>query len=370
MRKLGLYIHVPFCKSKCAYCDFYSLAGAEERMDDYADALIAQLEAFAPRAAARVVDTVYVGGGTPSYLGAARLVRILQAVRGLYAVAPDAEITAEANPDSVGGWFAELRAAGYNRVSLGAQSFDNALLRAVGRVHTAEQAADAVKVLRRAGFENVSLDLIYGLPGETAQSWRESVERAAELLPEHMSCYGLKVEPGTPLCSRRDLPFPDDDAQAERYLRAVDALSRRGYRQYEVSNFAKPGYESRHNLKYWTLGEYLGFGAGAHSDFDGERFAWARDLGAFVRRDWARSESSAISPRERAREWLMLGLRTSDGVPLSEYAARFGRAFDAGFLSQCVKAGYAAADGGRVSLTARGFLVSNQIIARALELSE
>ena len=362
-------MHVPFCKSKCAYCDFYSLAGSDALMDDYITALCAQLDALAERAAPYAVDTVYVGGGTPSYLGAGRLVRLLDAVRRRYNVAPDAEITLEANPDSVGDWFGELRAAGFNRVSLGAQSFDDALLKAVGRIHSAAQTARAVETIRRAGFDNLSLDLIYGLPGETAEAWRRSVEQAAALSPEHLSCYGLKIEPGTPL-SLRNVAVPDDEAQAERYLWAADALSGYGYRQYEISNFAKPGRESRHNLKYWTLESYLGFGPGAHSDFDGVRFAWARDLGAFVRRDWTLSESAAITPDERSREWLMLGLRTSDGVSLSEYAARFGRDMDAGFMRQCVRAGYAVADGGRFRLTPRGFLVSNQIIGRALELSE
>ena len=361
-KTLGLYIHVPFCASKCAYCDFYSLAGSDALMDDYVSALCAQLDAFAERAAGYVVDTLYFGGGTPSYLGAGRLVRLLDAVRRLYHVAPDAEITLEANPDSVGEWFGELRAAGFSRVSLGAQSFDDALLKAVGRVHSAAQTAQAVETLRRAGFRNISLDLIYGLPGETAESWRRSVENAVALSPEHLSCYGLKVEPGTPLSRRKGLGLPDDEAQADFYLWAADALSGRGYRQYEVSNFAKPGYESRHNLKYWTLGEYLGFGPGAHSDFGGVRFAWARDLGAFVRGDWTLSESSRIAPRERAREKLMLGLRTSDGVALSD--------MEAGFARQCAEAGYAVADGGRFRLTPRGFLVSNQIIGRALELAE
>lgn len=370
MQHLGLYIHVPFCASKCAYCDFYSLPGADGLMSPYTDALCTQLDAFAGDAAGYVVDTVYVGGGTPSSIGAGRLSRILDAVRRGYRVAPDAEITVEANPDSIGDWFAELRAAGYNRVSLGMQSADNAILRGIGRIHTVEQVTDAVSTLRRAGFENLSLDLIYGLPGQSAALWRDSVKYAVGLSPEHLSCYGLKLEPGTPLYRRRDaLPLPDDDAQADMYLWAADTLPAYGYQQYEISNFARPGRASRHNLKYWTLGEYLGFGTGAHSDFGGVRFAWARDLAAFVERKWAYSEYTRIPPRERAREWLMLRLRTAYGVDLREYRDMFGRDFDAGFLSQCIGAGYAVRDGGRVSLTPRGFLVSNQIIGRALELS-
>lgn len=370
VRNLGLYVHIPFCKSKCAYCDFYSLPGADSLMDPYADALGAQLDAFSGTAADRVVDTLYIGGGTPSCLGPRRLSGVLDAVRRGYALSPDAEITLEANPDSVGPWFAELRAAGVNRVSLGMQSADNALLRAIGRVHTVEQVANAVDTLRRAGFENLSLDLIYGLPGQSMAAWRRSVEYAVGLAPEHLSCYGLKLEPGTPLYARRGtLSVPDDNAQADMYLWTADALSGHGYRQYEVSNFARPGRESRHNLKYWTLGEYLGFGPGAHSDFDGVRFAWARDLTAFLARTWVRSEAARITPPERAREWLMLGLRTARGLDLSEYRTRFGREADAAFLSRCVRAGYALRDGGRVRLTPRGFLVSNQIIGQLLELS-
>ena len=375
MKPLGLYIHIPFCKSKCAYCDFYSLAGSDGRMDDYITALCTQLDAFAERAAGYGVDTVYFGGGTPSYLGPARLLRVMEAVRHGYALAPDAEITLEANPDSTGAWFAELRAAGFNRVSLGVQSAENTLLRTVGRVHTVEQATEAAETVRRAGFENLSLDFIYGLPGESAAAWRQSIEYALSLQPWHLSCYGLKIEPGTPLSRRRDaLSVPDDDEQSERYLWTVDTLSRHGYRQYEISNFAVPGRESRHNLKYWTLGEYLGFGPGAHSDFQGQRFAWARDLGAFLResvaRTWTPSESVRITPGERSREWLMLGLRTADGIALTEYRTRFGRDFDADFLRQCVRAGYAVERAGRVSLTPQGFLVSNPIIGRVLELAE
>ena len=370
---LGLYVHIPFCKSKCAYCDFYSLSGAESLMDAYVNALCVQLEASAPLAADFVADSVYFGGGTPSYLDAARLLRLLDAVRRHYRIAPDAEITLEANPDSVGAWFADLRGAGFNRVSLGMQSASDAELRAVGRVHTSAQTRQAVETIRRAGFDNLSLDLIYGLPEQSRSSWRESVARAMALSPEHLSCYGLKVEKGTPLFSRR-ANLPDDDAQADCYLWAVEALREGGYAQYEISNFAKAGKESRHNLKYWTLRPYLGFGPGAHSDFNGERWAIARDLRGYIvsanARTWTRSESTVIPERERTRERLMLGLRTAQGLDLSECAALFGRNFAAldAFFRQCASAGYASATPERVALTPHGFLVSNQIIGRILDL--
>ena len=387
---LGLYVHIPFCRSKCAYCDFYSLSGAESLMDAYLDALCVQLEASAPLAVDFVVDSVYFGGGTPSYLGAARLLRLLNKIRRHYRIAPDAEITLEANPDSVGAQFADLRGAGFNRVSLGMQSASDSELRAVGRVHASAQTRQAVETIRRAGFDNLSLDLIYGLPEQSRSSWRESVARAMALSPEHLSCYGLKVEKGTPLFSRR-AQLPDDDAQADCYLWAVEALREAGYAQYEVSNFAKSGRESRHNLKYWTLQPYLGFGPGAHSDFGGERWAIARDLRGFIAasetrtrngaglssdvrgelaRTWTRSESTVITERERARERLMLGLRTAQGLDLSECAALFGRNFGAldAFFGQCASAGYASATLERVALTPQGFLVSNQIIGRVLDL--
>ena len=371
--KLGLYIHVPFCRAKCAYCDFYSLPGRETDMDAYTDALCRQLDAFSPDAREYSVDTVYIGGGTPSYLGAARLVRILERVRRAYRVEQGAEITLEANPDSVGTWFKELYRAGYNRVSLGMQSADDAELKAVGRVHSAAQTAQAVDTVRRAGFDNLSLDLIYGLPGQSAASWRHSVGTAVSYAPEHISCYGLKVERGTPLYVRRDaLSLPDDDAQADCYLWAVDALSGHGFGQYEISNFARPGRASRHNLKYWTLGAYMGFGTGAHSDFAGVRYAWARDLRGFITSGWTRTDAVRVSERERRREWLMLGLRTTTGLSETDCQCRFGRSLDAftPFFERCMGAGYAVRRPGGFALTPQGFLVSNQIIGQVLELAE
>ena len=203
---LGLYIHIPFCKAKCAYCDFYSLAHSEEKMDAYMAALLRHLEEVAPRAAGMQVDTVYFGGGTPSYLGAARLCRILQTVLRRYDVARDAEITLEANPDSAGDWkeLRKLRRAGFNRLSLGVQSTDDALLRRIGRVHTYEQVQQAVMAARKAKFTNLSLDLIYGLPGQTMEDWQRTLADAVALGPEHLSCYGLKLEEGTPLWQQRD----------------------------------------------------------------------------------------------------------------------------------------------------------------------
>ena len=359
MKTLGLYIHIPFCKSKCAYCDFYSLARGEARMDDYVSALAAALRAAAPGASEHLVDSVYFGGGTPTYLGADRLAALLDVVTEQYRIAPDAEITTEANPESARDASAlrRLRGAGFNRISLGMQSADDAELRVVGRIHTAADVAAAVDAARAAGFDNLSLDLIYGLPAQTRERWLGNLDAALALRPEHLSCYGLKVEPGTPLWARRERAgLPDDDAQAEMYLAAVALLEARGYAQYEISNFARPGRESRHNLKYWTLGEYLGFGPGAHSDFGGRRFAVARDLDAFLAGRTVCSEDAAITPRERAAERVMLGLRTAEGLDAALLAGAEG------VLRQCEAHGLAALRGGRWRLTPRGFLVSNAVI--------
>ena len=365
---LGIYIHVPFCKQKCVYCDFYSLPHREEKMDAYVFALCAQLAEtdFSGYEA----DTVYFGGGTPSYLGARRLAVLLEAVSTACRITPDAEITFEANPDSAGDWeeLSALRRAGFNRVSLGMQSADDGELKALGRVHTMAQVRSSVAAARRAGFDNLSLDLIYGLPGQELQRWRENLAAAVALGPEHLSCYGLKAEEGTPLYARRDI-LPGDDAQAEMYLETVDFLEGYGCRQYEISNFARPGRESRHNLKYWTLGEYVGFGPGAHSDFRGVRYAWARDLEAFLRGERRLSETQAMTRRDREEEWLMLSLRTVQGLDPADYGARFGRSFARflPFLRRCGAAGYAVREGERWRLTPRGFLVSNRIIGELLE---
>lgn len=375
-KPLGLYIHIPFCKQKCTYCDFYSLPDSEARMDDYTEALCAHLTELAPYAAGYLADTVYFGGGTPSYLGEKRLVKILKTVLKKYHVTKDAEITLEANPDSAGDWktLKALRKAGFNRISLGMQSACDQELREIGRVHTWDQTAAAVDAARKAGFQNLSLDLIYGLPHQTIEQWRKNLAAAVSLGPEHLSCYGLKVEEGTPLFAQRaEAALPDDETQAELYLYTVEYLASQGYRQYEISNFAREGRASRHNLKYWTLGEYMGFGPGAHSDLGGARYAYEKDLEGYIRgvREHGPllSESDRIPPMDRDIEWLMLGLRTVHGLDPKTFENRFRRRFRCflPFLEECREAGYAVYEENRWHLTPRGFLVSNQIIGGVLD---
>ena len=375
-KPLGLYIHIPFCRQKCGYCDFYSLSGSDERMDAYCKALIAHLTETAPQAAKHSVDTVYFGGGTPSLLGEKRLREILKCIDKRYRVTKDAEITLEANPDSANDWRAlrALRKAGFNRISLGMQSADDAELREIGRIHTMDQVRQAVDAARKAKFDNLSLDLIYGLPHQTLELWRRNLEAAVALTPQHLYCYGLKVEEGTPLFARRDTAgLPDDEAQADMYLFTVDYLRRFGYFQYEISNFSRVGRESRHNLKYWTLSEYAGFGPGAHSDFGEVRYAYEKNLEVYIRgvREHTAmlSENEHIPPLDRDTEWVMLGLRTIRGLDPKEFERRFRRRFNCflPFLAECEKAGYAVCEEGRWHLTPRGFLVSNQIIGGMLD---
>ena len=374
--KLGIYIHIPFCRSKCDYCDFYSLAGREDQMDRYQKALLAHLKETAPLAQGYPVDSIYFGGGTPSYYGAKRIKELLAHLSKLFQVEKDAEITVECNPDSVDlKSLRILRKAGVNRLSMGMQSAQEGELRAIHRIHTPQQTNQAVEAARKAKFTNLSLDLIYGLPGQTMESWKATVEHALSLIPQHLSCYGLKVEEGTPLARRvaEGEVLPDDDQQADLYLWTVGRLERAGLPQYEISNFAKPGCASRHNLKYWTLGEYAGFGPGAHSDFGGVRYAYTKDLEGYIRgvRDHAPmlSESDRIPPLDRDTEWVMLGLRTTAGLDPKAFERRFRRRFTCflPFLDQCARAGYAVEEDGRWHLTPRGFLVSNQIIGGMLD---
>ena len=377
--KLGIYIHIPFCRSKCDYCDFYSLAGREGQMDLYQRALLAHLRETAPLAQGIPVDSIYFGGGTPSYYGAKRLKELLAALYKLFSVEKDAEVTVECNPDSVDlKSLRTLRKAGVNRLSLGMQSARGEELYSVHRIHTPQQTDQAVELARKAKFTNLSLDLIYGLPGQTMESWKATVEHALSLIPQHLSCYGLKVEEGTPLARRvaEGEALPDDDQQADLYLWTVGRLERAGLPQYEISNFAKPGCESRHNLRYWLTRPYIGFGPGAHSDFGGRRYSFVRDLDAYIRGVLEGGDiidsSELIPQRERCGEYLMLRLRTTRGIDGREYRSTYFMDFAPleARLREFAAQGWAEETDGRWHFTPKGFLVSNQLIGDLLERQE
>lgn len=377
--KLGIYIHIPFCRSKCDYCDFYSLAGRDDRMDQYQKALLSHIKETAPLAQDFPVDTIYIGGGTPSYYGAKRLKELLGVIRKLYKVEKDAEVTVECNPDSVDVKSLKiLRKAGVNRLSMGMQSANACELERIHRIHTPQQVNEAATAARKAGFTNLSLDLIYGLPGQTMDSWKDTVEHALSLIPQHLSCYGLKVEEGTPLAARvaQGEVLPDDDQQADLYLWTVGRLERAGYPQYEISNFAKPGFASRHNLRYWLTQPYIGFGPGAHSDFGGRRYSFVRDLDAYIQGVLQGGdiidESEIIPKRERCGEYLMLRLRTVQGINEQEYRSTYFMDFAPlqARLEQFRAQGWAEQTDGRWHFTPKGFLLSNQLIGDLLDRQE
>lgn len=377
--KLGIYIHIPFCRSKCDYCDFYSLAGRDDRMDQYQKALLSHIKETAPLAQDFPVDTIYIGGGTPSYYGAKRLKELLGVIRKLYKVEKDAEVTVECNPDSVDVKSLKiLHKAGVNRLSMGMQSANACELERIHRIHTPQQVNEAATAARKAGFTNLSLDLIYGLPGQTMDSWKATVEHALSLIPQHLSCYGLKVEEGTPLAARvaQGEVLPDDDQQADLYLWTVGRLERAGYPQYEISNFAKPGFASRHNLRYWLTQPYIGFGPGAHSDFGGRRYSFVRDLDAYIQGVLQGGdiidESEIIPKRERCGEYLMLRLRTVQGINEQEYRSTYFMDFAPlqAQLEQFRAQGWAEQTDGRWHFTPKGFLLSNQLIGDLLERQE
>lgn len=378
-RRLGMYLHIPFCKRKCDYCDFYSLASNEDRMGAYLKALLLNLEEMAPRTEGFTIDTVYMGGGTPSVLSEDALKRIFKAIHKQYRLAKDCEITVEVNPDSVTpSLLKTLRKAGVNRLSMGVQSCHDDELAEINRIHTFAQAKEAVQMIRAAGFDNLNLDLIFALPGQTMERWQQSVEAVLALEPEHMSLYALTLEEGTPLWQRRNtLSLANSDQQADMYLWAVERLAQMGYEQYEVSNFAQEGRRSRHNMKYWLSQEYVGLGPSAHSDFGGRRYSYVRSLEGYI--DGMLSggvivDSSEMIPQEeRGYEYLMLRLRTIEGIHGEEYnwAFRMNFAPLEKKLELYRQQGWAVKEeNGRWHFTPTGFLLSNQLIGELLDSQE
>ena len=367
MKPIGLYLHIPFCVSKCPYCDFYSFAADEQTMDAYTEALIRELRNWRERLCV-TADTLYLGGGTPSLLGGRRLYRLVTAARELFGL-DNAEITLEVNPaERLEETFAAFAAAGGNRVSMGLQAGDDRALAALGRRHTVSQAEAACDAVRKAGIRRLSLDLMLALEGQSDRDVRHSVRVIDGLGATHGSAYLLKIEEGTPFASR-SLHLPDDDEAAERYLTAVDAFAERGFAQYEISNFARVGEQSRHNLKYWNADPTLGIGAAAHSYVGGKRLAYPRDAAAFIRGNTPSEETdSAAVPAGSETEYAMLRLRLCEGLTEQGFADRFGRAIPAEWRQRAagLPAAYVTADEDGIRLTPQGFLVSNAILSRIL----
>ena len=373
MRKLGLYIHLPFCVQKCLYCDFCSFAGCDnDLMRNYVSRLCADIELWSERCTEYSVDTVYFGGGTPTLLPISEFCRLMEAIERGFGIDKNCEISSECNPATADReYLRSLRNMGVNRLSIGLQSANGNELKAIGRIHSYADFVDTYKNARSAGFDNISADLMYGIPEQSVESFDRSLGELISLEPEHISAYGLKIEEGTPFGRMRDrLILPDEDSEYDMYMLCSERLERSGYYKYEISNFAHKGYESRHNIKYWMGDEYLGLGVSAHSYFGERRFANSNDVGAYIRGTDITSENRYIPSAEQMTEYVMLRMRMSAGVQHSDFSSRFGKDFETLYqkkLDRYVKQGFVISDGGRTFFSDRGFFVSNYILSDILD---
>ncbi len=367
---LGIYLHVPFCASKCPYCDFYSLVGTtDDEKDRYTAALTDRLAAWSATLH-DTADTLYLGGGTPTLLGAHRLAAVITAARKAFSIPDTAEITLEANPgDDLTELLAAFTAVGGNRLSLGVQSVCDAQLRTLGRRHTVEQVDRTIRTAHQSGIHNLSLDLMLGTSEQTESDVRTAARRFAEWGATHASAYLLKIESGTPYAASPPT-LPDDDTAASLYLTAVDAFAANGFAQYEISNFAKPGFESRHNLKYWLSDPYLGIGPAAHSFIGGKRFCYPRSITDFINggAPLAEDPDSTLFPEHSPAEFAMLRLRLTQGLTETDFEAHFGTPIPKEWRQNAaaMPPHLVTVDKHGIRLSPEGFLVSDAILARIL----
>ncbi len=370
MNNSGLYIHIPFCKSKCLYCDFNSFADKDGCIETYFSALEQELLKWSVKLQGKTFDTIYFGGGTPSFAGAKRLAGIIAAAKQSFCFATDTEITVECNPKTIDfEGFLTLKNAGVSRLSIGLQSTDNSVLKKLGRIHSVQDFESCFADARRSGFDNISIDLMYGLPDMSLKGWSDTIDKAINYDAEHISAYALKIEDGTPF-SKMALNLPDEDMCADMYEMLVQKLRAAGYERYEISNFSKENHPSRHNQKYWELTDYLGIGAGAYSCIDSVRFSNEEDIDTYISlvkdTGFAIADKTAISRSEQMSEFVFLGLRCERGISLAEFEARFDAPLESVFgdaVAKYVKLGFLEISDGRMKFTDKGFFVSNIILA-------
>ena len=375
MKPAGIYIHIPFCRSRCSYCDFATGIYSADAAERYVASLAREISCYSETSSPAIVDTIYFGGGTPSLLSPEQLGQLLGSVRERFNVVEGVEITVEMNPGTIKSeTLAEFRSLGVNRASFGAQTFNDNELARLGRSHTSEQTRETFRQLRDAGFDNVSLDLIAGLPGQTLEQWQRNVNEALTMQPEHLSFYLLEVHEGTPLANhiRTGLqPKPDEELAAEMYELMLDQATAAGYQHYEISNLCLPGHESRHNTKYWTGAPYYGFGCSGHS-YDGLARRWSneRDVNAYVDRiETGQSpivERHELNESDRRSEAIFLGLRMMEGYSVAGHRNRFGADLAAQHreeLARFSEAGLIEFNDDVVKLTRTGALLSNEVFA-------
>lgn len=382
---MELYIHIPYCRQKCRYCDFASWAGQESTMSAYVDALLREADAMAPNAQGKAIQTVFIGGGTPSTLPAELLRKLLTGLHERFNLPDGIEFTSEANPGTLTPeWLEAAISGGVNRISMGMQALQPELLKTLGRIHTHADVVESVNLARHMGLNNISVDLMFGLPGQTPDMWHESLNAALALNVEHLSCYGLIPEDGTPL--KRDLDtgrlaLPDEADERQMYDDALHMLSQQGYRQYEISNFAKPGRECLHNIGYWTRVPYIGLGASAASFLPtksgGLRLTNPSGIREYIamadEQAWRRRERVSLLPEDARFESLMLGLRMTRGVSEADFTAMHGvtlEAYCGAILRQQEERGLLRHQDGRWALTRRGMDVQNAILVEIMEATE
>ena len=384
---IGLYLHIPFCTAKCGYCDFNSYAGHEHMIPSYADTLVKDAALWHDAVGGRSVETVFFGGGTPSLNPVEEMAKILAGMRETFRIAPDAETALEANPGSITAEYLRgLREIDFNRLSIGIQSFDDEELVMLDRIHTGDDARAAFAAAREAGFDNVNLDLIYGLSEQSLAAWQRNLEEALALGPEHLSLYALTVEDGTPLArdvARGRVPAPDPDMQAEHYEWTQERLACAGYEHYEISNWARPGRRCKHNLVYWENREYLGLGAGAHSFLNGVRFSTVllpnryaelvdESVAAVASGGGAMAHvigAETVTPELSMADTLILGLRLIDGVEIEAFKRRYGHDVDAIYgyvIAEFIGYGLLDRTPSHLRLSPRGRLLSNELFQRLL----
>lgn len=373
-KKLGLYIHIPFCEHKCDYCDFYSVTKFNDYVR-YTDALLLQMEDFSEKASDYIVNTIYIGGGTPTVLPVKRMLEIIDGIYRNFNVAENIEFTMEANPATVNKrMLKKYYKAGVNRLSFGMQSAIDEELASLSRIHTFEEFVNSYNMAKKAGFENINVDIMYGIPGQTQRSLGYTLEQVCDLEPAHISLYGLKIEEGTPFFEKKDkLELPDEDTEYDMYKYSVDYLRFRGYWQYEISNFAKDGFKCKHNLKYWNCQEYLGLGPAAHSYFSDRRFSYKRSVPMFMDAlEYVDAginileEDYAIPPEERVDEYIMLKLRLTEGINVNEFKYSFNKDFSQMFekeLKLYIDNGFMEFKNGHYYFTTKGMYVSNYILS-------
>lgn len=360
----GLYIHIPFCIKKCKYCDFNSFSVCHEEKAAYLNALFLEMEKYR----GEVFDTVFIGGGTPTSLSGEQLELLLQNVQEKFTLADSCEFTIEANPKTLDRKKLEiLKKYGVNRLSIGVQSFIDGELLALGRIHTGQEAEETIR-LAKEYFDNISIDLMCAIPNQTKESFKKNLEKAFLLNPKHISCYSLILEEGTPLFDENEkgnLVLPDEEEEREIYDIAVAEMEKHGYMQYEISNFAKAGFESKHNKKYWQCHEYIGVGLSAHSYLDGVRFSNTDDFSSYTKGDFESGEREVLSKEDKMSEFMFLGLRMCYGVSKKEFLKRFSEDLEKVFekpLLKFKKMEMIEEKGDRIYLTKKAISVSNQIM--------